>query len=338
MSSIISGIKNTLKGNNILKAGSSLGRIDTHHHIVPKFYKDMCDKAKVSSIDHVNPDWSVDTSLKAMDTMKIQTAILSLSAPGFELFSKSEGRDCARRANEMCAEIMDKHPDRFGFFAAIPCLTDIDSAIAELAHALDNLKADGVVLLSSYKDRYLGEEDFKPFWQELNKRKALVFIHPTYMSNIQRIKFMIQPRVDFPYQTTKTATHLVVTNRIKENPDVKIILSHAGGFLPYAADRIAIIQLDGEQKSPDDIHTQFKSFYYDTALSSSTSTMKALLDYADPNKITFGSDFPHATLEGSVHFTEQLDKYPFEDGQLDKINHQNALALFPRLTKVYKSS
>lgn len=339
MNPIISGIQRILKVKDVFKTGSSLGRIDTHHHIVPKFYDDLCKKITSSSFDYPNPEWSLDKALKAMDLMNINTAILSLSAPGVDFFSQKEGRDCARQVNEYSAEIVNKNPERFGFFATVPCLTDVEGALAEIKYAYDHLKPDGVILMTTYKDRYLGEEDFKPIWEELNRRKAVVFIHPTYLTTIAPTsKFMPQPEVDFPYQTTKTATHLVVTNRVKENPDVKIILSHAGGFLPYSADRFAVISFAlGCGKTMRGIHKDFKKFYYDTALSSGTPALKALLEYADPDRILFGSDFPHAKLAGSEYFTQQLDRFPFESGQLKKIHHQNALSLFPRLTKVYNN-
>ena len=316
-----------------------MGRIDTHNHIVPKFYDEMCKKVGSSNVDWPSPEWSVDIALNAMDSLNIKVAILSLSAPGCNLFGKEEARACARQVNDYCVEVMKSHPDRFGFFATIPSLTDVEGTLEELKYAFDVLNADGVTLLTSYNGHFLGNEDFKPIWQELDKRKATVFIHPTYSEDIKPInKFMPQPQVEFPYQTTRTATDLVLSNRIQENPNVKIILSHAGGFLPYAADRFVILAkgLVGCPKSINEMHNDFKKFYYDTALSSSDPAMTALLKYAHPDRILFGSDFPHAELPGSTYFTQQLDQYQFEEGQLEKINSQNALNLFPRFGKLFK--
>ena len=231
MNSLSTDNNDSSKTKSLLSSGSSLGRIDTHSHFIPEFYNEIFNKMLAGKSDAPNPDWSVDAALEAMNGLKIRVGILSLGTPGCSIFKKEERRSYARKINECGSEVVKANPDRFGFFATIPCLTDIEGTIEEIKYAFDVLNADGVTLFTAYDGQYLGHEDFKPVWEELDRRKAVVFIHPTMTEGLKLInKFMPPPVVDFPFHITRTATDLVLSNRVRENPNVKIILSQAGGF------------------------------------------------------------------------------------------------------------
>lgn len=313
---------------------SSTVRIDVHNHIIPPFSLSTVDTKDNKNWDI--PEWTEEQALQDMDKISVHLAILSLSLchPGH--LHDNNGREYARKVNETTYSVVKANPTRFGFFASVPSLLDLEGALGEISYAFDAINADGIILSTSYDEKYLGHEDFKPVWDELNKRKAVVFVHPSPIGAKGRGPI---PRalIEMPYETTITATDLVLSNTIRRCPDVKIILAHAGGNIPYIVDRIAIlapIANSEYKKSREEILEDFKKFYFDTALGGSHYALKALLEFADPSRILFGSGIPIATMAVTTFFTELLDKYEFEPGQLEKINKQNSLALFPRLAKL----
>jgi 6-methylsalicylate decarboxylase len=277
-----------------------------------------------------------------MKNLGIRTAILSLTAPGIEVAGSFKAqRALARKVNEEAASMRDNHPESIGFFATVPSPLDMEGALAELAYALDELNADGVTLLSRYGDdmHYLGHPDFKPLWAELNRRKAVVFVHPTHTADSRLVNDALpQPVLDYPHETARMAMDLITSNRKKENPDVKIILSHAGGTLPILVDRAAklINRLPGASqghKNAREIEEEAKTFYVDLALSTRHDTLKYTLGFFPKEQILFGSDFPYAEREVVEEFTAQLKGFNF-GGELQRtIYERNGLELFPRLKK-----
>jgi predicted TIM-barrel fold metal-dependent hydrolase len=262
-----------------------------------------------------------------MDRESIATGILSLSAPGVHLADDAEGRALAREVNEYGAELVKSRPDRFGQFACIP-LPDVEGGVAEAVYALDELHADGVVLLSNAGGKYLGHEDFEPLWAELDARSAVVFIHPTEPP-IQMLKGLPSPVLDYPFDTTRTAVHMVVNGVMSRHAKMKVILSHGGGFLPYADYRFTTAAPFNAGITAEGMIADMKRFYFDTALSSTPSELPSLLTFADPTHITFGSDFPFAP--NSHQFNAWLDDHPLTEQQRRAINRGNAEILFPRL-------
>jgi 6-methylsalicylate decarboxylase len=309
-------------------------RIDVHHHLVPPFW------AETSSSHGGEPSgwggraWSPAASLGFMDTQQIATAVLSLDASGAISWQVEPRRDMARRVNEFGAELVAWRPDRFGSFATLP-LPDIDTALRELEYAFDTLGADGVVLLSNYAGRYLGDPVFDPLWTELDRREAVVFIHPA-KPVIPVIEGVPVPIVDYPFDTTRTAVHLVMNGVMARCPQVKIILSHAGGFLPYHAHRFAelasVVRTD--VSPPADLLENFRSFYFDTALSSGPALLRALQNFALPGHILYGSDFPYAPATVGASFTAELDAFEgLTPRTRVEINSSAARSLFAWLTE-----
>ncbi|KAL9004773.1 MAG: hypothetical protein Q9188_002430, partial [Gyalolechia gomerana] len=218
------------------------------------------------------PAWSPALSLQAMDQNSISTAILSVSAPALTIIQdKAESVILARELNSYAASLRDQHPTRFGFLATLPSLSDLDACLAEIEHAFDRLGADGITLLTSYNGRYLGHPDFSPLWAELEKRNAVVFVHPA-QGPIPALTepAMPGPIIDFPHETTRAALSMIIGDVMRHHHQVKIILSHAGGTLPYMATRIAY-QAGGSpflrNRSADDFINEAKQFYFDLALS-----------------------------------------------------------------------
>ncbi|KAL8826812.1 MAG: hypothetical protein Q9191_003570 [Dirinaria sp. TL-2023a] len=276
-----------------------------------------------------------------MENLNIGTAILSLTAPGCTILKGPAAATLAREVNLSAASIRNSDPLKFGFFAALPpILDDIEAALAEIRYALDELKADGITLYTRYGagHNYLGHKDLQPIWSELDKRSAVVFVHPTHLVDTQLVNpFLPQPMIDYPHETTRTAVDLIMSNTVSNYPNCKIILSHAGGTLPYLATRAAVMIPDYglTDKGAEDFLEDAKSFYYDLALSGNRYTMGLLTEFAREDRILFGSDFPYAPTPTIETHTRLLDACDLNEKQRRQIAQTNALKLFPRLKTNY---
>lgn len=304
-------------------------RIDTHHHVVPDAYANWLRDKGIDAGGLPIPHWDEESALDLMDSTGVQTAIMSVSTPGVIVADGSEAASMARSVNEYCAELVERKPDRFGYFATVPA-PDVDAAIAETEWALDDGRADGVVLMANIRGTYLGDPAFDRLFDALDERGAVVFVHPSHLPAPPAGD--IPPyTADFLLDTTRAAISLARSGTLDRCPNLNIILSHAGGFVPYAAVRMA--QQSSPKREADDGMAQLRKFWFDTALSSSRYAMPSLLAFADPSRITYGSDWPYANTERSTGFTRSLDGLDLADELREDIDYRNAEALFPRLTK-----
>ena len=215
--------------------------IDVHHHILPDFFwRETNDGAHpVGGI--APPPWDEASALAFMDDAGIDVAVTSISTPGVHVGDDTRARSLARRCNELAATMMQKRPDRFGGFAALP-LPDVDGALEELAYALDVLKLDGVVLFSNSNGVYLGDKRFEAVFEELERRSAVVFVHPTASPDLAAHQLGLPDSlIDFTADTTRVVAQMLYSNRFARTPSVKYIFSHAGGTVPYLAGRFAIV-------------------------------------------------------------------------------------------------
>ena len=262
--------------------------------------------------------------------------MLSWTAPGACILKGEDGARLARKANEYAAKIRDDDPQAYGFFAAMPSLLDKELTLSELKYAFDALKADGITLFTRYGpgDHYLGHHELQYIWEELDRREAVVCIHPTHPVNTNLINPLLpQPIVEYPLETTKTAIDLLTSKTVRKFPKVKIILSHAGGTLPYLVERPATVlpYLDSSHNTEEFIEDA-RNFYYDTALSGSKNVLTVLQAFAKPGHILYGSDYPYARVGAIDYHTDGLDRFNYrEEALLQQINARSARALFPRL-------
>ena len=307
-------------------------RIDTHHHIIPPDYREMLRRAGIDEAGgRALPGWSADAALQTMAGLGVATAILSVSTPGTTFLPAApDASALARDLNDYTADLVGSQSDRFGFFATVP-MPHIDESVAEAVRALDDLNADGVVLLANNEGTYLGQEGQDALWAALDARSAVVFIHPADLPG-PTVPGIARFAADFLLDTTR-AVYLLVRNGIRRRyPNIRFILSHAGGFVPYASHRMAVAILAETGASPADTLDDFSSFYFDTALSSSAAALPTLLAFAKPGHITFGSDWPFAPSAAGKLFAAGLETYAgLDNATRDAIDRTNALALFPRL-------
>jgi len=309
-------------------------RIDVHQHVVPPFWAHALPTHGGDPSGTVIPQWSPDSAIDFMDSQQVATGILSLTAPSVIGWDKSERRRMARRVNEYTADLVTKRPDRFGNFATLP-LPDAEGALWELEHALDTLRADGVILLANYAGKYLGEAAFEPIWSELHRRHAVVFVHPG-QPPLPTAAGVPGPLVDYPFDTTRAAVQLVLNGIVDRYPGARIILAHAGGFLPYASHRFAELArvFRPAAAKPAEILAAFQRFYFDTALSSGPAALPSLKAFAGSGHMVFGSDFPYAPAGIGASFTAKLDAGNGLTAEEHRaINHGNACTLFPRLAR-----
>ncbi len=329
-------------------------KIDVHHHIFPDEYVNKLKEIGVENCYGVEwPQWSVDTSLKKMKENGVKIAMLSISTPGvyFNSIDLPSGfsENLARTSNEIIANTKAKHPDRFGGFATIPLLNP-HTALDELIYALDELKLDGVCLLTNYKGKYLGDELFEPFFKALNSRRAVVFVHPTDPGFDYDFELgMPNALIEAPFDTTRAVTNMMFNGVLDRYPDIRFILSHGGGTIPYLAWRLAGIEYGQKGKRPPIFRALYdflvkreptkglnhlNKMYFDTALVSGSSAIEALQTFAGPDHLVFGSDLCIAKLAPIV--TKNLPKDGnFTDETFKKMSHENGLELFPAFKQYY---
>ncbi|RYC60287.1 hypothetical protein CHU98_g5904 [Xylaria longipes] len=318
---------------------ASIPKIDVHHHIIPPQLQDIDFGLKGMK----PPEWSIAQDEAFSKSIGVKTRILSVSTPGVSFISDpEESASMARAFNEYSASIRDSDPIAYGFFATVPSLQHTDLVLRELRYAFDTLHADGITLFTSYAtpDGYLGHPDYVPIWEELNTRKAVVFVHPIDNKNAIYVdKRLLGPAFDWPHETGRTAMSMILNRRLQQFPDVKIILSHGGGTLAALVQRAALISLPefGATMSEEDVIGQAKSFYFDLALSGSKEMLPLILGFAEPGHLLFGSDFPHATVKGSQRFTKFTDEYAMSDEKRKEVYNGAAQKLFSRLSDAYNS-
>jgi predicted TIM-barrel fold metal-dependent hydrolase len=276
------------------------------------------------------PSWSAEASLALMDERGVETAMLSVSMPGVHLGDDAEARARAREVNEYAAKVVHDHPNRFGFFATLP-LPDVDGALAELAYAFDTLRADGVVLLANHRGVYLGDRRFDPLFDELSRRRAVVFVHPSTIPGLEPLPGVPSFVADFLLDTTRAAIGLARSGTLDRCPDATVILAHAGGFVPYAAYRIAIAA--SAAGNPLEGMARLKRFHFDVALSSSPTALPSLLAFAEPDHVLFGSDFPYAPAGAVAAFAGLYEGYSLTEARRASIDRGAAERLFPRLQR-----
>src|ERR671923_1109644 len=245
-------------------------RIDVHHHVVPPEYQDSSMPIKI-------PD--TEKQLRSMDQWKIRTAITSLT-PRIVLKNLHRLREVARTCNEFQARMVRDHPWRFGSFALLP-LPDVEGALVELTYALDVLRLDGVGLFSSVNDRYLGDAMFDPIFDELNRRRAVVFIHPTHCEAPAHTRLHAPPFVvEYVFDTTRAIVNLIFTDTLKRCPDVRFIVAHAGGAVPFLAQRISMLEGHRQAKNVTDVIPILRALYYEIASTTSGFALRSLQELA----------------------------------------------------------
>jgi 6-methylsalicylate decarboxylase len=307
--------------------------IDVHNHVIPPFYlaenRDRIAGSRGGEISRAWLDWTPQQSIETMDAHGVETAMLSLSTPGVWFGNVESARSIARRFNEYTSELAARHPGRFGLFGAIP-LPDAEGALREIEYAFDTLKADGIGLLTSYGDKWLGDPDYAPVLAELNRRKAVVFVHPTTPNCCRTLMPGTSTIIaEVPHDTTRTVMSLLYSGTLTKFADIRFIFCHAGGTVPVVATRMTQYgPKDLAEKVPQGVEYELKRLYYDIAVSGHRPAIAALTNLIPISQILFGSDFPYRPLGESADTLAQIG---LTEVDLRAIGRENALGLLPRL-------
>ena len=311
--------------------------VDIHHHIYPPRYR-------ADNIDRIVKDlmiapasfylgWSVERAIEKMDQAGVAAAINSMSTPGVWFDDGEAGRTRARECNEFGARLIGDYPGRFGMFAAIP-LPDAEGSLREIDYALDVLKLDGIGLLTSYAGRLLGDPLFAPVFEELNRRKAVVFVHPT-MSCCGNLSPGISPPIlEYPMDTTRTIASLLLAGTFARCSDIRFVFCHGGGVLASVFNRIiaAVQRMKPDERAvnlPKGPEYELQRQYYDLAsVAFNPAAIAALRKLFPTSQFLYGSDEP---FNSTVAIAGAVQKLDFSDDDLRAIRRGNALRLFPRL-------
>ena len=310
--------------------------IDTHHHFyAPPYQKAWRDWDAARNIPtfQSQKDWSPTRAVEELDKGGVRAAVLSLpSTPGLWFNQGSpDATRMARACNEFGATMVRDHPGRFGLFATLPML-DIDATLLELAYAFDTLKADGVGLQTNYGDKWPGNPIYQPVFEELNRRKAVVYFHPLVAACCFNLTVGTFPGViEVPHDTTRAVTSLLLGGALVRYRNIRWIFSHAGGTVPMLAGRINYFHGRAQnvaQFAPEGIEAELRRLYYDTANATHPASMAALLKLVPDTQVTFGSDYPYVPIATQA---QSLQALGLTAAQVQAIQSGNALRLVPRL-------
>jgi 6-methylsalicylate decarboxylase len=298
-------------------------RIDVHHHVVPPQYAGDSMPIKL-------PD--TETQIRTMDGWRIETAITSLT-PRVLMANSHRLREVARTCNEFQTRMLGDHPARFGAFALLP-MPDVDGALEEIAYALDVLRLDGIGLFSSYGGTYLGDPSFDPIFDELNRRKAIVFVHPTHCEAPAETNLGAPPFVvEYVFDTTRAIVNLIFTGTLRRCPDIRVIVAHGGGAAPFLAQRISMMEGHRHAKKVTGVIPTLRSLYYEIASTTAAYALRSLQELVGPRRILWGSDLPFVYGERlKIEVDHWQDYHGFDEDARAAVERENALELFPRLT------
>jgi predicted TIM-barrel fold metal-dependent hydrolase len=316
--------------------------IDTHQHPVPDHYKRAMAKVGImGSGENPWPEWSLQGQLDLMDETGMTAVVNSIASPGAYFGDVNMAIRIARECNEGAAKMVADHPHRFGAFALLP-LPDVEASIREVAYALDTLKLEGICLLSHTGTRHLGHHDDDELYAELDRRNAIVFVHPL------RNEAKNLPVYDYPagitelvLDTTRAITNMLWNGTFGRFPNIRWIMPHGGGTIPFLLYRLGAMDVKPKIAANlpgGTVASALRGLYYDVAEINAGAPLKCLMEIADPSKVLFGSDFPFSRHRDPVQdVRDTIAGFRAFDGwdaaTRRGIEHDNALRLFPRLAK-----
>ncbi|MDP2412124.1 MAG: amidohydrolase family protein [Pseudolabrys sp.] len=306
-------------------------RIDVHHHILPPRYLKAVGEEAIGRllVSGKAPAWSPDMSIAVMDRHGIERAYTSMSAPGVAGCAEAEAVEVVRGFNDDAAALRRSSAGRFGAFAFLP-LPHVPVALAEIDRVYDTIGTDGIGLLTSYGQRYLGDPLFDPVFAALDRRRAVVFVHPDCGPCSCHIPGVPAATLDFPFDTTRAIVSLMMNGTFARFPGIRFIFSHAGGTVPFLADRLARLERIPANRAvlSEGVLTTLRKLYFDTALSANRFAFASLLQLVDTSRVLFGSDYPFAPEDTTAASVAGLAQLGLDPAQLHAIERGNALAMF----------
>jgi 6-methylsalicylate decarboxylase len=313
---------------------SGVRRVDVHHHFYPPQYLEAMEltggRGRGGGAFPAVAQWIPARTIEEMDKHAVQTAILSLSPPGPRMLDREGNRKLGRICNDYGAQMARDYPGRFGLFAPMP-MPDVEGTLREIAYALDVLKADGIELMTSYGNTWLGHPDYDPIFEELNRRKALVYVHPLASPcSMDLMAWVPDALIEYPHDTSRAILSLLFSGTLAKRPDIRFIFSHAGGTIPFLSGRVLHSGSNRAllERVPKGVDYELQKLHYDIALAAFKPTLAALFAYIPVSQVLLGSDFPFSSIGLSL---KGLDEANLPQETLDAIYGINAARLMPRL-------
>lgn len=309
-------------------------RIDLHYHFIPPAW--IGDKRVLAAMSPqilgISRNWTPARAIEEMDANGIATVVGSIPNPGIWFGDRDHARRLARICNEYGAGLKQDHPGRFGFFAALPML-DADASLAEIGHAFDVLGAEGVGLFTNYDDHWLADPMFAPVFAELNRRKAAIYVHPFPAGCCRATMAGLPPSyIEYPVDTTRAILQWITTRSAARYPDLKLIFSHAGGYIMGGLGRLQFLSdTRPDFGLPASFRDEVAKFYYEISSSADRVTMAALGAYVPPTHIVLGTDSPYVEDMGAN--LAQLMSLGLSPAVLRAIERDNALRIIPSLAR-----
>lgn len=310
-------------------------RIDVHHHILPpRWLAEEGQRMAGRALDfNLVAQWTPSMSLEAMDRAGIATTVTSISTVIVRPIDPQHASALARDCNEFAARLMQDHPGRFGMFALLP-LPHVDECLREIEYAADTLHCDGFKLQTSYETQWPGDPAFAPVFDELNRRKATIFFHPTVPGCCTNLlPDLNPPLIEYPFDTTRAIMSLVFGGTVTRCPDLKLIFAHGGGTIPMLAHRVANlvnIRKDLASRLPHGAIAEFQKLYFDVVSATNPPAMAALLKLTTAAKLLFGTDVPYMRADSTVTGLAGLG---LGTAEIRAIESENALRLMPSLKR-----
>lgn len=310
-------------------------RIDFHHHIVPAAYRAAMARQGLTSISNTPfPAWKPEDVAIHIETLQLSKALLSVSAPGVTPIQGEAATDAARASNDTILEMRARDPDRIGGFSMLP-LPDMDASLKEYERTR-KAGMEGVCLLTNYRGVYISGPETDAMLAELNRHKALVFVHPSLPAGVDALPMMVGPAVlEFTFDTTRTINDLILRGQADKYPDIRWVFAHMGGAIPFLAGRLRLME-----DSPLPIYKSFQArgrrvvdylrgFSYDCAMSAEPASLKASVEILGADRIVFGSDVPFAEPTFIARNTKNIGLHLSEADQR-AVNYENGEKLLTR--------
>ena len=312
--------------------------VDLHQHVIPDFYWEASNEDGNAAGGITPPRWTLEGAIAYLDDAEIDVAVPSISTPGVHFGDDGAARTLAHRVNEYLADIKRDRPDRFGAFAVLP-LPDIEASLEQIAYALDVLELDGVSIFTNAGGRYLGDSYFDSVFEELQRRGAVVFVHPTASPDpIAHTVGLPDTLLDYPVDTSRAIAKLHYSNTFARTPDIKYVFVHAGGTIPFLAGRFAIVDemdvIPGAEERGAFADT-LPRLHWDTASAFSDPVLHILRSITGLGNVVFGTDYPYPrdaiSIGGLRHLetTAELDR-----DERGGVLGASAARLIPRLARV----
>ncbi|MDB5508621.1 MAG: amidohydrolase 2 [Hyphomicrobiales bacterium] len=321
------------------RPGEGLRLIDVHHHcVLPEYEQALVRSGAADPSRPLRKNSDPAQAIEAMTGFGIAGAVVNpLSVAGVHHGDDANARYLCETTNEGLARFVQSAPGKLGFFAPLP-FPDIDGSLRQLAYSLDTLNADGVILMTNQNGIYLGDPRGDALYAELDRRKCAVFVHPARPAFIDDLQLKLWAAiVEYPFETTRIAANLIYNEVMKKYPNIRWILAHAGGAVPYLSLRLRLMEEQDTQspafsmRVPEGTSPYVGQFYFDTAISGSRAAMAALTRITPPSHIMFGSDWPY--IDRSYVDDQIADMRTMTElggGVFQAVERESALALFPR--------